>query len=120
MPWFRPRLANWPRTGLTAWRGWNRPLLERYTADGATEALAWLIGRWQPDFVLLPHSYQGRDLGPKLAARLGVPLLSDVTAIQSHDGELTFTRQLYQGKLNADYAVPAARPAMVSIQGRGV
>jgi len=73
--------------------------LETYSADGYTAALAELITREQPCLVLFPHTYQGRDFAPKLAARFKSSLISDVVKLQ---GEV-FTRQLFQGKLNADY-----------------
>jgi len=91
-------------------------LLASYTADGATAALAWLIGEWQPDVVLLPHTYRVRDFAPRLAARAGRTLISDVIGFRiDEDGALVLQRQLFQGKLNADYAVGPG-PVFVSLQ----
>ena len=62
-----------------------------------------------------PHTYQVRDFAPALATRFGQVLISDVIAI--HDGPDRFVRQLFQGKLNADYRPPAQpAPCFVSIQ----
>ena len=90
--------------------------LARYTADGFTSALDWLVARVRPDVVLLPHTYRVRDFAPGLAARAGRPLLSDVTALRLEQGELVFERQLFQGRLNADYSVDGAGPVFVSLQ----
>jgi len=90
----------------------EHPLLKKYTADAFTLALEQLIRATQPAFVVLPHSYQVRDYAPRLAARFGQSLISDVVAI--HDGPI-FVRQLFQGKLNADYHALGS-PAFVSIQ----
>jgi electron transfer flavoprotein alpha subunit len=74
-------------------------LVGTYTADGFTAAFEALIGRVNPALVLFPHTYQVRDFAPKLAARFGTVLVSDVIAVRS--GPL-WVRQLFQGKLNCD------------------
>ncbi len=87
-------------------------LLEAYTADGFTAALEALVRKRAPTLVLFPHTYQVRDFAPKLAARLGTVLISDVIAVRS--GPL-WVRQLFQGKLNCD--VRAGGPcSFVSLQ----
>jgi electron transfer flavoprotein alpha subunit len=89
-------------------------LLKQYTADGTIYALEQVIRQTTPAYVLFPHTYQVRDFAPALATRFGQVLISDVIAI--HDGP-AFVRQLFQGKLNADYR-PAAASAtcFVSVQ----
>jgi electron transfer flavoprotein alpha subunit len=78
-------------------------LLGTYTADGFTAALAQLIEREKPTLVLFPHTYQVRDFAPKLATRLGRTLVSDVVKVRPDAGAFILVRQLFQGKLNADY-----------------
>lgn len=94
----------------------RHPLLAAYTADAMTAALEQLIKRDAPAVVLFPHTYQVRDYAPKLAARLGRPLISDVTAVRFEDGRAVFQRQLFQGKLYADYAADGDGPVFASIQ----
>jgi len=89
--------------------------LEAYTADGATAALAELIAAEAPDYVVLPHSYQVRDYGPKLATRLGRVLVSDCTGIVCDAGPVRFERQLFQGKLTGTFEAGPA-PVLVSVQ----
>ena len=93
----------------------DHALLKHYTPDGYAAALQQLIQKASPAYVLFPHTYQVRDFAPSLAARFSQSLISDVIAI--HDGP-TFVRQLFQGKLNADYRRTAAQstPGFVSIQ----
>ena len=96
----------------------EHPLLQQYTADGTTIALQQLVEKLAPAYVLFPHTYQVRDFAPALATRFGQVLISDVIAIHpAPEGGPTFVRQLFQGKLKADYR-PAAPPApcFVSIQ----
>jgi len=90
-------------------------LLEHYTADAYTEALETFIRIAKPDVVLFPHTYQVRDYAPKLAARFGQSLISDVVRIKAEGSDITFVRQLFQGKLNADVRA-AGRPIFASIQ----
>ena len=94
----------------------DHDLLGSYTADGATGALAWLIARLQPEIVLFPHTYRVRDFAPCLAARAGQTLLSDVIGFRVEDGSLVLQRQLFQGKLNADYAASGQGTVFVSLQ----
>jgi electron transfer flavoprotein alpha subunit len=84
-----------------------------YSADGYTAVLAALIAQVQPEYVLLPHTYQVRDFAPKLATRLGRVLVSDVVKLQA-DG--TAVRQHFQGKLNSDYRFTGPGPRLLSIQ----
>ena len=92
------------------------PLLDSYTADGYTAALEQLIAHLKPWAVLFPHTYQARDYAPKLATRLAKPLASDVIKLKASGGALQCVRQLFQGKMNADYRITGAGPHFVSIQ----
>ena len=91
-------------------------LLAAYTADGYTAALAQLIETVRPRLVLFPHTYQVRDYGPKLATRLGRPFVSDAIRVRASEDGFVFTRQLFQGKVNADYEAVGAGPHFASVQ----
>lgn len=91
-------------------------LLVHYTADGYAAALEQLIAKVTPSVVLFPHTYQVRDYAPKLATRLGKPLVSDAIKIRADSEGVVCTRQLFQGKISADYRTPGAGPHFVSIQ----
>ena len=58
------------------------------------------------------HTYQTRDYAPKLAARFGRVLISDVIAGKPP----VFVRQMFQGKFNADVRLVGDGPHFVSIQ----
>ena len=93
----------------------DHALLKLYTPDAYVAALQQLIQKTSPAYVVFPHTYQVRDFAPSLAARFGQSLISDVVAIQEGP---TFVRQLFQGKLNADYRRNAnqSAPGFVSVQ----
>jgi electron transfer flavoprotein alpha subunit len=91
----------------------EHPLLAPYTADSFSIALQQLIQNQSPAYVIFPHTYQVRDYAPALAARMGQSLIGDVVAIE--DGPV-FTRQLMQGRLNANYRHGGDGPCFVSLQ----
>ena len=91
----------------------EHPLLADYTPDGYSLALQQLIRQIQPDLVIFPHTYQARDYAPKVAARFGRPLVSDVIGV--NPGNKTFLRQLFQGKLNSEVKFVEG-PCFISVQ----
>jgi electron transfer flavoprotein alpha subunit len=91
-------------------------LLSDYTADGYTAALRQLIAKLKPTLVLFPHTYQVRDFAPKLATSLNRVLVSDVVAHRFEAGQITFVRQMFQGKINADIVCTGEAPHFASLQ----
>ncbi len=92
------------------------PLLKEYTPDAYCLALREIIADEKPYLVLLPHTYQVRDFAPKLAAGLERSFLSDCIGYRVENGSLVFTRQLFQGKMNADISFTGDPPYFVSVQ----
>jgi electron transfer flavoprotein alpha subunit len=90
--------------------------LEPYTPDGYVLALAQVISASSPRAVLLAHTYQARDFAPMLAARLNLPLVTDVTGISGTGGEATFTRPMFQGKLAAEVKPAGKSACLVTVQ----
>jgi electron transfer flavoprotein alpha subunit len=90
--------------------------LKDYTADGYVSALEQLIKKLEPAFVVFPHTYQVRDFAPRLATRFGQVLLADLVGLRKDGDSFIFVRQLFQGKLNADYRHPGSGPCFVSVQ----
>ena len=50
----------------------EHPALAQYTPDAWTLAMRGVVEQQQPDYVLLPHTYQTRDFAPMLAARFEI------------------------------------------------
>ena len=63
--------------------------------------------------VLFSASAQGRDLGPRVAAKLGVPIASDALSIKAEGESVVVTHYVYAGKIIATLKL-AATPAVVS------
>jgi len=83
-----------------------------YTADAYAAAAEELIRKVNPSLVVFGHTYQTRDYAPRVAARFGTVLISDVIS----GAPPVFTRQMFQGKFNADVRLAGAGPHFVSIQ----
>jgi electron transfer flavoprotein alpha subunit len=94
----------------------SSPALDPYTPDGYTAALEQAIAQLAPSMVVLPHTYQTRDFAPKLAARLGRPLVTDVVAFKKSGDATAFVRPMFQGKLSADVVPQGPGPHFVSVQ----
>lgn len=72
--------------------------LKQYTPDGHSQALIQVIESENPEGIIIGHTAQGKDLAPKIAAKLEAGLISDVTAIEETGGNVVFTRPIYSGK----------------------
>ncbi|RNA70268.1 electron transfer flavoprotein subunit alpha/FixB family protein [Alteribacter keqinensis] len=72
--------------------------LAGYTPDGYSQALQAVIDQESPEGIVLGHTAIGRDLAPKLAARLNSGLVSDATGVETAGEEFIFTRPIYSGK----------------------
>lgn len=94
----------------------EHPLLAEYTPDGYTIALQQAIRAARPSWIILPHTYQVRDFAPKLAASLDRGFISDAIGFRVANGAPVFTRQLFQGKMNADVVFTGEPPYFVSVQ----
>ena len=94
----------------------QHPALTEYSAEHHCRALQQVVDSLKPEWILVPHTYQGRDFAPRLAARYGRSLIADCTGL-AHDGaEPVFTRPLFQGRLSARVRAAGAAPHFVSVQ----
>jgi len=96
----------------------EHPLLEKYTVDAYTEALYQVITSENPDILLLGATLTGRELGPRLAARLRTGLTADCTnlEIDPESKLLLMTRPAFGGNLMATIICPERRPQMATIR----
>ena len=69
-----------------------------------------------PAYVLFSHTYMVRDYAPKLAAALGKALISDCIRYKMAGGKPVFVRQVFQGKIDADFTFDGDGPYLVSFQ----
>ncbi|WP_242145658.1 MULTISPECIES: electron transfer flavoprotein subunit alpha/FixB family protein [unclassified Bacillus cereus group] len=72
--------------------------LKSYTSDGYAQAFLVVYDEEKPEGIVFGHTALGKDLSPKLAAKLEAGLVSDVTALEVAGGNVVFTRPIYSGK----------------------
>jgi electron transfer flavoprotein alpha subunit len=90
--------------------------LAGYSAEPYCLALQQVIDHLAPSWVIFPHTYQGRDYAPRLAARYGRSLIADCTAVTQTDSGFALTRPLFQGRLNARVRAMGEAPHFASVQ----
>jgi len=90
--------------------------LAEYTSDGYVGALKQVVEKLDPRLFILSHTYQVRDLAPKLAASIGKTFVTDCVVCRAEGGEVVFTRQIFQGKINTDVRASSASPILASFQ----
>lgn len=89
--------------------------LGRYHPEGYATALTELVRGGDYFAVFIPASALGKDLAPRLAARLDLPLATDATALEVDGGELIITRPLYAGKVFVRVKLSGS-PRLVSLR----
>jgi len=84
--------------GVTKVIALAHPALKNYLADAHAQALAALAKKENAEFVIATATAMGKDLFPRLAARLGAPMASEITSIND---DHTFVRPMYAGNAMA-------------------
>jgi electron transfer flavoprotein alpha subunit len=83
-------------------------------ATPAVDVLARLIEKSPPDLVLFGMTYDGRDIGARLSARLGSALIANVTDVVTRDGGFAAVNPLFGGSMLVT-TVPKARPPAIML-----
>ena len=88
--------------------------------DAQVAALAKVCDEAQPSVVLIGRTLSGRDVGPRLAFRLGVGLAQDCleVAADGDSGKVVAVRPVYGGNALAKVTFPDASPQMVVMRGK--
>ncbi|MFN8586285.1 MAG: electron transfer flavoprotein subunit alpha/FixB family protein [Candidatus Eisenbacteria bacterium] len=79
-----------------------------YDSAGYATAIAAAVAAVQPKVVLFAGSSMGRDLAPRVAAKVNAGLATDCTALAVDGGKLVATRPVYAGKALQKVAFPGA------------
>ncbi|EKQ51807.1 MULTISPECIES: electron transfer flavoprotein subunit alpha/FixB family protein [unclassified Clostridium] len=92
--------------------------LEHYTTDAYTKVICDLANERKPGILFVGATFIGRDLGPRIAARLSTGLTADCTslAVEGENGDLLATRPAFGGNLMATIACPEHRPQMATVR----
>ncbi len=94
------------------------PMLEQYITEPYAKALTAVIKEYDPQIVLFGATSIGRDLAPRVAARIHTGLTADCTglAIDSETKLLHMTRPAFGGNLMATIVCSEYRPQMATVR----
>ncbi|WP_186428972.1 electron transfer flavoprotein subunit alpha/FixB family protein [Clostridium sp. BSD9I1] len=92
--------------------------LEVYSTESYTRVISELIKEKKPEIVLIGATAIGRDLGPRLAARVKTGLTADCTKldVDLETRGLLQTRPAFGGNLMATIICPKHRPQMSTVR----
>jgi electron transfer flavoprotein alpha subunit len=86
-----------------------------YATEAYARALAQAITDTKPAVVLLPFTAMGKDLAPRVAAKVGAGLASDCVSLEAKGGKLVARRPMYAGKAYATVEW-AGEPQMATLR----
>lgn len=91
--------------------------LKNYMTEPYTQALSQIINERKPDILLLGATTIGRDLGPRVSARVTTGLTADCTKLEiGENGEFLMTRPAFGGNLMATILCKDHRPQMATVR----
>jgi len=93
-------------------------LLQNYTTDGYTKVITDLVNEKKPEIMLIGATNIGRDLAPRVAARLNTGLTADCTKLDIDEEQkiLLQTRPAFGGNIMATIVTPKHRPQMATVR----
>ena len=116
------------------------PLLKQYTTDAYTKVAVEVMAEYKPEIVLYGATHIGRDLAPRVAARMDTGLTADCTRldvtigtykdytekhttldtstldVEDKETKLLQTRPAFGGNLMATIVCPNTRPQMATVR----
>jgi len=92
-------------------------LLDRYSSDGFTTVISAVIAKEKPSIFLYGATTNGRDLAPRVAARMRLGLTADCTGLGiDEQGQLIQTRPAFGGNIMATIISPYTRPQTATVR----
>ncbi len=99
-------------------KGYEHKILSKFTTEPYTKVLAKAINEGKPEIMLIGATTIGRDLAPRVAARVHTGLTADCTIldIDPENNNLLMTRPAFGGNIMATIICPDHRPQMSSVR----
>ena len=96
----------------------DAPEFASYTTDAFANALVALVEKYRPETLMIGATNNGRDLAPRVAARIKTGLTADCTeiGIDEDTGTMAWTRPTFGGNLMAVIMCPDHRPQMGTVR----
>lgn len=91
--------------------------LKDYITEQYAQVIYQAVNTYKPSILLIGATTIGRDLGPRLSARINTGLTADCTKLEiSEEGELLMTRPAFGGNLMATIVCSNHRPQMSTVR----
>ena len=91
--------------------------LEKFVTEPYAQAMTHIARKYEPNVILFGATSIGRDLAPRLSARLKTGLTADCTKLEmDEEGNLFMTRPAFGGNLFATIICPDHRPQMSTVR----
>jgi electron transfer flavoprotein alpha subunit len=87
-----------------------------YSAEGYAEAVVKAVEQEQPSAVFFAGTAMGRDLAPRVAARLGVGAIPDAVGLTLDGDSFKVRRPVYSGKAFATADTAGNSPQVISLR----
>jgi len=96
----------------------EHPLLNHFTTDGYAKVICELANERKPEIIFIGATYLGRDLGPRVSARLATGLVADCTSLEvdAENNNLMMTRPAFGGNIMATIVCGDHRPQMATVR----
>lgn len=95
----------------------DHEIVKDYLTEPYAQAITQIVNEYKPEIFLLGATTMGRDLGPRLSARLQTGLTADCTSLEmSEERELMMTRPAFGGNLMATIMCTEHRPQMSTVR----
>lgn len=92
------------------------PQLAQYRARPYSRAIAAAMQSSGADTLLLATTFMGRDVAPRLAARLGAAIATDCVHLARQNDRIRVRRPFFSGKCVGEMELAADRPRVISIR----
>lgn len=95
----------------------DNDILEHYMTEPYAEAITQIVNEQKPSILMIGATTIGRDLGPRLSARIRTGLTADATKLEiSEERDFMMTRPAFGGNLMATIVCKETRPQMSTVR----
>ncbi|MBI4331717.1 MAG: electron transfer flavoprotein subunit alpha/FixB family protein [Chloroflexi bacterium] len=94
----------------------DHSLLDPYNPEIYGNVVGEVLKNAGPSLFLIGHTFLGMEIGPAIAARLGLTLVTNCVDVETTDGVVTVTRPIFGGVSHARLELQGPGPHLVSLQ----
>ncbi|MGV8153511.1 MAG: electron transfer flavoprotein subunit alpha/FixB family protein [Alkaliphilus sp.] len=96
----------------------DHKILKTYMTEPYTKTMTKMVNEYKPDIILMGATAFGRDLAPRVSARVATGLTADCTSLEvdKDTNLLLMTRPAFGGNIMATIICPDHRPQMSTVR----